>query len=252
MGGLDWSTPFPVKKDPDTALLFMHGFLETPMSFTYLSEQLAEETVVSQFGTLLPGHGSTPRRLSQIHREDWYTSVKRDVDSLGEQYSNLYLCGYSLGGLLSYIIAHEQTVDGLILLAPSFRYCFSFMKWVPDRIKGVIPYFPQFGIDGLNDRTLDKYFAHYVFMPMAAVSQLSRLQEEVEQRFPPAGLSCPVLTLQSTSDWVIDHETTVSVARQFNHPASRHRLFERSNHALPLDHDRKQVAGEIIDFLADC
>lgn len=250
MGALNWESPFPVHRDGSTAVLFVHGFMETPMSFTYLANQLEDALPVSQHATLLPGHGSNPRRLNDTNREDWYTAVRRDAESLSEQYRHLIVCGFSLGGLLAYALSHEVSLSGLVLLAPAFRYRFSAMKWGSDAAANVLPYLPQLGIDGLNDRTLDDYYAHYVFIPLRAVVQLNRLQEEVESKYAPSAVNCPTLTLQSTADWVIDYETTVAVARGLGHTGSRHRLFENSNHVLALDYDRKQVAEEIIDFVA--
>lgn len=246
---LSWSSPFPVRRDSSTAILFVHGFLTTPTIFTYLSRRIDEAVAVSQFATVLPGHGATPSRLRQTSREDWYRVVRRDFNNLTERYDRVVICGMSLGGLLSYALVQEFTPSGVVLLAPAFRYRFQFFKWGADTLGRVLPYVPQCGLDGLSDRTLAEYYPHYMFIPLKSVREISRLQEEIEERFRPSNIDCPVLTLQSVSDWVIDHEAAVSVARQCNHPQSTHRLFEKSNHVLPLDYDRQQVAGEIIDFL---
>jgi len=114
------SMPYFKDNGSETAILLIHGFTATPYELIPLREVL-EKRGFSIYSPLLSGHGSDIQFMSKTSFELWYESVKNGYLALNSIAKNIIVIGQSLGGCIATLVAANNKVDKLILLAPAFK-----------------------------------------------------------------------------------------------------------------------------------
>ena len=102
----------------DTAILFVHGFADTPETWQLLAPRLHELTRATCRVMRLP-YISTPLRLQHCAKlESWLDTLRDEVAILRKKHKRIFIVGHSLGGGLALL---SRDVDGVIVLAPLIR-----------------------------------------------------------------------------------------------------------------------------------
>jgi esterase/lipase len=113
-------------------------------------------------------------------------------------------------------------------------------------LRYLYPFQPKWFGSAINDPNGRKAFKSYFLMPLASVMEIIKLQEEVRKRLEK--ITVPTLILHSRHDTTAPFE---SVAYLENHLGSRQIqavVFEKSNHVLTLDYDKKEVISAVTEF----
>lgn len=125
----NWNRTFerPATK-PRAAVLMLHGLSDSPYSLKSLAESLHRQNAWV-VGLRLPGHGTTPAGLAQVHWRDFTAAVRLAARDLAKQTGPdcpLYLVGYSNGAALAleYTLSQMEGESlpkpaGLILISPA-------------------------------------------------------------------------------------------------------------------------------------
>lgn len=101
--------------------LLVHGFPGTPKEMRDLGEFLNKKGYDSK-GILLPGFGKNLNELYLKSHYDWLDYIKKSfLESLKKKYKKKILVGYSMGAMLSIIVAKELPIDKLILFSPYYN-----------------------------------------------------------------------------------------------------------------------------------
>jgi carboxylesterase len=109
------SDPFYFSRG-STGCLLVHGFSGSPAEMRALACHLAQQDV-TVLGVRLAGHYGDPLALHYTPWRDWLLSVRQAYATLAERCERVVLVGFSLGGALSALLAHERAVAGLAILA---------------------------------------------------------------------------------------------------------------------------------------
>ena len=102
-------------------VLLIHGLTDSP----YFMRPLAEYFRLRGFrvmAILLPGHGTQPGDLLNMHWQEWAQTVTWGTEQLAAEADEIYLAGYSAGATLS--IRHsllDDRVRGLFLYSPALK-----------------------------------------------------------------------------------------------------------------------------------
>ncbi len=104
----------------DNLAILVHGFSGSPFELQELGKFLSEHNINAQ-GVLLAGHGGSYDIFAQADYRDWWNSVKTEIDTLKEEYKNIYLIGYSFGSNIVMDIAsrYPSIFKGVVCLGPS-------------------------------------------------------------------------------------------------------------------------------------
>src|SRR5438876_499776 len=120
------SDPFALGDGPDACLL-LHGLTGSPAEMRPVGEALARAGFRA-VGPLLPGHGTTPEDLHLLARADLLGAARSALLELRGA-RRLYLCGLSMGALLSiHLAARSWLREGLpdfsavAFLAPAIEF----------------------------------------------------------------------------------------------------------------------------------
>lgn len=100
----------------DTAVLFIHGILGTPLHFRDLIPSVPESFSVHNL--VLDGHGKGVKDFSHTSMRKWETQTEEALQSLAQTHKNIILTGHSMGTLLSIDLAtkYPDKVKSLFLL----------------------------------------------------------------------------------------------------------------------------------------
>ena len=123
---------YPVSTSPLTSTIFLkglkaspcvlllHGYAGTPYELKWLSKQL-NDSGYTVFVPRLVGHGTCKNDFLTSTWKDWTRCACDAYIDLSAQYSDVYVGGHSMGGLLASIIARYFDVKKLFLCAPAFK-----------------------------------------------------------------------------------------------------------------------------------
>ncbi|MFH0874081.1 MAG: alpha/beta fold hydrolase [Candidatus Komeilibacteria bacterium] len=110
---------FPAQDKKNLAIL-IHGFSGSPYDMAELGQYLGEQGISAR-GVLLAGHGGDYDHLAQAGHQEWWQSVKDELDRNEGQYENIYLIGYSFGSNLAIDLANRypDKLKGIICMSAS-------------------------------------------------------------------------------------------------------------------------------------
>ena len=206
---------------PRGAAVFLHGLTDSPYSLRHLAEHYRQRGFVAVI-IRMPGHGTVPGGLTQIHWEDWMAATRLAVRTAVERAGPdvpLHLIGYSNGGALAVKYAMDALDDArlarpsrLVLMSPMIGVTafarFSglaalpaiFPAFVKASWLGILPEFNPF---------------KYNSFPVNAARQSYELTRDLQSelnRVAEAGRAAelpPILTFQSVVDFTVSARAVV-------------------------------------------
>lgn len=128
---LKWNSPYELRPSTPTnkAFLLIHGLGDSPWSFTDISKELVRNGYAVRT-VLLSGHGTKPEDLVGVSLEDWQGIVREQVQILHNDFSEVYIGGFSTGANLALEYAvNDPEIQGLLLFSPAFRSN-EYLDWV--------------------------------------------------------------------------------------------------------------------------
>lgn len=253
-----WDAP-----GPRAAFLLVHGLGSYGGRWQFLAGSLMRAGI-SSYAIDLRGFGETP-------------GLKGHVDSLGVYYEDIktlraiiagdcpgrkiFLCGESMGGLISFSAAclNPGLFDGLICLAPAFRNrlkvkytdylrMFFFRVFAPKK-QMLLPFTARMctrdpGYQQVMDTDKREIrIATPVLLTgiLLAEARAGRLKEK---------LSCPVLfQVPLDLDNFVDPEGTKDIFRGLNIPDKKIVFYPQMLHSLSVDLGREEVFSDILNWL---
>jgi esterase/lipase len=182
-------------------ILFIHGFLDSPYSFRALANFFQDKCFVV-YQVLLPGHGTVPGDLLTVQYQDWTAAVDYAILQLSREVNNIYLTGFSLGGLLATNVAVQRpnTFKALILLSPLFKFKFKFPAAIP-LVNSLSHWIPRLRWLNYAD---DSVQVRYISYPVNAVYQIKKLLDRVNKKLAINKISLPLFIMQSAEDQTVD------------------------------------------------
>jgi esterase/lipase len=215
-------------------VLLIHGLFEAPYSMRNLSLFFKNRQFLVR-SILLPGHGTVPGDLLNVHYDEWIKAVQYGIDSFSGEVENLFLCGFSLGGLLCLNQALEfpHTFRSLILLAPAYKLR-THIAWATRinlLLAKMLPHFQWFNHISPN---LD--LVRYQSVSCNAAKQILLLSQKVQDMDAKGLAQTPLFMVISADDELIAHTPLISFFNQQAAPQSR--LLYYTNKALHFNDPR--------------
>ena len=205
--------PSKENTDKKRGVLLVHGLFDSPFSLRDLGHVFYQQNFLVQ-AVLLPGHGTVPGDLLHIHHQSWQEAVAFGVETLQQQVDEVYLCGFSTGGLLciDYHLRHpEMALKGIVTLAPAFKIKFLAAPLLPTLAR-ISPW--------LYKRTEDNY-TKYRSISLNASTETYRLGREVRKKMLlQNGLKTKWFLAFSVSDFVISAKTCQDLFTHYASPDS--------------------------------
>ena len=241
---VDGNAPFELKPSTDAprgiskpyrrGVLLTHGLSDSPYFMRHLAA-FFRENGFRVMAILLPGHGTQPGDLLDVHWQEWARAIEFGADKLAEEVDEVYLAGYSAGAALS--INHsliDSRVRGMFLFSPALEisqraalaYWHTLYSWLMPSAKWV-------------ELKPDLDIFKYESFPKNAAVQMYLLTKLVAARIKGHGLHIPTFVAASLDDATVHASATLEFISRTKHPASKLVLYATESAVLspevPLD-----------------
>lgn len=204
---------------PQRGILLLHGLSDTPLAMRDLSNALSKRCFLSRT-ILLPGHGTRPGDLLTVKRSDWIKAARFGVESLKQQVDEVYIGGFSLGGLLAvYIGLIDPEIDGVLAISPALTlnnlWQLRQSVWLRHLIDWV-------------DKDKPDDYARYESMPTNGLAETYLLTQDLRKQLNEGLSTPPVFMAQSADDPIINTIANQQIfIRHFSHPSSRLLIYSQ-------------------------
>jgi len=248
--------PQPAHLDPSAynadggpwGALLIHGFTGSVAETRPMGEYLAARGLTVRC-PLLPGHGTTPLRLTRIRWQAWAEAVESALDELQCRCRAVFVGGLSLGSLLTlWLGARRPEIAGLIVMAPAIK--------VQDRripltlgLRYVLKYNPKgsMGDSDLGDPQASDRIWCYDDTPLWGASEVYLLQRRVRKLLPR--IVQPVLIFQGRRDKHLDPQAARIVYEAVASPDRTLVWLENSGHNVLADGEREALWAQSYDWM---
>lgn len=224
------------------ACLLIHGYTGGPYEIEPLSNFLKTETNWHIEVPTLPGHGRK-LALENVSHKKWISAAEDSLKQLLDKYDQVYLIGFSMGGMIASYLAAKYKVDKLVLLASARKYL-SFKQIVLD--------IRQVCLDGLRGNIKkNKLYIHYR-KKLGSVPFKSNLEFLKLVKFTKPYLKeidSTVLIAQGQKDGMVPYKTAYFLDKEIHSEEKEVVFFERSRHLICLGEDKDTLNQMVYNFL---
>ncbi|MFF7390471.1 alpha/beta hydrolase [Streptomyces scabiei] len=228
----------------EVGVLLCHGFTGSPQSMRPWAEYLAERGLTVAL-PLLPGHGTRWEDLRPTGWQDWYAEVDRELRTLRERCTRVFVAGLSMGGALALRLAakHGDTVAGVMVVNPANKvhgpaaHALPLLRHFVPTTKGITSDIAKEGVEELG----------YSHVPLHAAHSLRRFLRLVDGELPQ--VTQPLLLLHSPRDHVVPPVDSERVLGRVSSTDVTEILLEQSHHVATLDHDADRIFEESHAFV---
>ncbi|HKS07563.1 MAG TPA: alpha/beta fold hydrolase [Gemmatimonadaceae bacterium] len=233
----------------DRGILLLHGFNDTPQSVAPIARALhARGWTVS--APLLPGHGRADDALERSGTaKAWIAHARSEWDAFRARVPNAVLCGQSMGGALSVMLAAEHPPRALVLLAPYLamgrvpRWASTFW-WLGQLL---LPIFVSNGERALYDEEARaESLGRGVFTPRL-VAELRRVVDAARRVLPE--VTVPTLVVHSRGDYRIPSKSASGTFAAMRAVDKTIIWRENAGHVLGADRGHDELAALIASWL---
>ncbi len=231
-------------------VLVLHGFTGTPDSMRSTINALHQQGFTVS-APLLAGHGTTPEQCAETGWQDWFNSAQKAYLELHAKCSRIFVCGLSLGSLLTLKLSIEypEFISGIACLAtPLF-----FKPWVR-KVLPLVNYSPlkyfwkfqkKFDVD-LKDPQAKGNFWNYDQMPVSSILSIHDLQIKVQMTL--SSIKTPTILIHSRHDSTAPYESMAYITQHVASTVTETVTLENSYHIVTLDYEKEVVAQKVCQF----
>lgn len=226
------------------AVLCIHGLTGTPYEVRPLAEALADRGLRAR-GPLLPGHGGPPEELAALPYSAWTDAVQREVAELRREHRRVFVCGLSLGGLLTLWLAEREELAAAAVIGTPLRFRGG-LPWLVSLARFIVPMRPKQGGAGIADDAARARHPGMSVMPLQSVHELIRLQRVV--RASLEAIRMPLLVAHGALDQTANPADLAAIASAVSSDRIETLRFDRSAHVVPVDFDGPELCEAVASF----
>lgn len=240
--------PFFLKGVEECSVLLSHGYKASPGEMKDLGIALNAKGF-QVYGLRLKGHGTTPEDMKMRSAEDWLYSYKIGYEILFRSKYKIFLCGFSMGGLLTLIQSTELKNDGIISISAPLKvtdFKFNFTG-IAKKLSDVLA---SFGtnikdyVEGIPENPDTNYKRHY----FASMVELKKLMKRAEQNLP--NINSPALVIQGAKDGTVDAKSGMEIYKKIQ--SYEKEIYEPdfgTRHVIVRGEGSEKIVGKIFNFI---
>jgi len=254
VGSFPLGTPEPFFEKGEIAnVLLIHGYTGTPYDFRYLSDIFLEKGL-GCYVPLLTGHGTQALEINTSTAAQWLNDAEQAFHKMPADKPRI-IAGLSMGGLIATILAakHAQEISGLMLLAPAFQLTFGNRVGIMLARLGLYHFIPAIkksdGPCDVADPVAKRNSPAYLSIPLKGLIQLNSLQKQAIRC--ATKINCPVFAAFGKLDHTVDSLASIEILKKFGYDHLQIKEYMRSQHVLPIDIDKAELADDLAQFCQD-
>ncbi|MFT8872340.1 MAG: alpha/beta fold hydrolase [Sporolactobacillus sp.] len=236
-------SPFFYEEGP-RAVLLLHGLTGNSIDVHQLGLFLRQRGYTC-YAPQYRGHASTPEALLRSSPADWWQDVRRAYGELSTKgYSEIAVCGLSIGGLFSLKCGYTFAVKGIVPM------CAPAVVSSAERLSaGVLRYAEKLKrYAGIGDEEIaDQLEAIRAELP-AFIASIDREVRVVQRHL--SEVIAPLFIVQARRDEMVDSGNAFKIYQAVSSAVKHLKWYEQSTHVITLGPERQHVYQDIADFLA--
>jgi carboxylesterase len=228
--------------------LLVHGFPGAPQEMRWLGEYLQQQGY-SVLGIRLFGHATDPSELLRVQARDWLSGIEDGYNYLQGICSQIFIIGFSLGGVLSAIFTQKRQLSGLVLMAVPYKLpsLAHYLRPTLPVLKYVWRYRRPKEPSDWFDKEAERINLHYPVQPVHAIGQIHDLMQALPEALKAICIPTLVIEAQEDRSAAAHHGTYVFESVSSDDKA--HIKIKGSGHSLARDSQRELVFRHINDFV---
>lgn len=222
--------------------LVIHGYTGGPYEVEPLVTYLKQKTDWKIVVPTLPGHGEK-LALENISHDKWIESAEENLLKLNAEHEQVYLIGFSMGGMIAAYLSAKYKVDKLVLLAPAGKYL---------SFKQISVEFGELLMDGLkgnltNNLVYNHYRKKWKTVPFKSTFEFMKLVKHTRHFLTE--IKIPVFIAQGQLDSLVPAKTIHYLDKKIASTEKEFVLFDRSKHMICLGDDKNTLNAMVHNFL---
>lgn len=224
--------------------LIIHGYTGGPYEVNPLADFLKENTDWHIEVPTLPGHGKE-LNLEDVSYKKWIMAAETELEKLQSKYEEIYVIGFSMGGMIAAYLAAKYKIDKLVLLATSGKYL-NFRQIGLDIAEVIVD-----GVRGsLGENKLYQHYKEKIgTVPFKANLEFMKLVRFTRRYLDK--VDSPVLIAHGQQDGMVPYKTGYYLDKEIHSEEKEVVFFERSRHLICLGDDKDTLNGMVYDFLVE-
>jgi len=224
--------------------LLIHGFTGAPYEVQPLAEYLQERTDWKFSVPTLPGHG-VPGSLKGVQYQEWIDHAEAEMLKLIDTCNEVYVVGFSMGGMIASYLAAKYPVKKLILLSAAAFYL------NPKQLAVDIKEIAKDSLSGnlrANELFL-RYKRKITETPFAATLQFRRLVSFIKPLLHQVNV--PTFIAQGESDGIVPPKSAEYLFQTISAKQKKLTYIRRSKHLICHCEERDSLFSQVFDFLME-
>lgn len=222
--------------------LCLHGFTGSPYEVEPLADYLKNKTEWKVSVPTLPGHGEQ-LNLQGIQYEAWLEHAEAELMKLLQTCDQVYVIGFSMGGLIASYLAAKYKVERLVLLSAAALYV------NPPQLLADIREILSDAVQGrLKQNTLYCHYSRKLRMtPFTAARQFKKVVTLVRPMLKK--VQVPTLIAQGECDGIVPPKSAKYLYEHISSTEKRLLYIHHSKHLICHCKESERLFAEVLDFL---
>jgi len=218
--------------------LLIHGFGGGPFELAALEKRLRNDGVCVVQVTL-PGHMKDRKALRQCSYKDWIKAADDAYQNIASHVKpqNIYIVGFSMGGLIGSYLASKYQVGCLITLNTPIYY-WDFRNIVSNLAAD---------IKAARTESVKRYIESSFKYPIYALWNFRRLLGKTKKCFQE--VSCPLLAVQTKDDDAVQYSSAEYIHCNVKTKDKKLIYMKRGGHGVLLGEHTDEAVNCIHDFI---
>ncbi len=216
--------------------LLIHGLGGRPDEVAPLAKYMQSRGIAT-FSAQLKGHTGNKDDLQGVSYRQWIESGERAFEQLSSFCQNIFIVGFSMGGLIAANLPHYHNVKGVITLnTPIYPVNFSRMA------KNLI-----YDIKTRKFGYLRSYLLSSFKIPFSALIEFLKLLNITKSKFKD--LCYPLFVAQAMEDDVVLPKSALYIYNNTNSPSKIIKFYRPADHFICHSPIASELFNDILTFI---
>jgi carboxylesterase len=222
--------------------LLIHGFTGGPYEVNPLASYLERHTDWKIVVPTLPGHGEI-LDLRGKKADEWVEHAKEELRALLEECEQVYVIGFSMGGLIASYLAVEYPVSKLVLLSAAAYYVnpkqllTDIKEMFRDVFKGELS----------NNELYVRYKKKIKDTPISATYQFRKVVLMAKPLLKD--IKVPVFIAQGKKDGIVPPKSADFLYEEITYEEKERHFSEEAKHLICHSDDSDELFEKVKEFL---
>ncbi|TVP83790.1 MAG: alpha/beta fold hydrolase [Alkalicoccus sp.] len=222
--------------------LIIHGFTGAPKEVEDIQNHFAGDSWLV-YTPELPGHDGTRESMRDADYRAWVYKAQVALEELIKRCDEVYIIGFSMGGVIAGYLAARYPVDRLVLISSAVFYLNP--KQIAEDLKG---WFLE-GIRGeLDQNDIYRFYREKIKRtPVSAAVEFTKLVKKL--RHALNDINVPTLIVQGEKDGLVPVRSAEYIYEHIRSEDKEIYFFEEAKHYIWYGSDKEAFLKKLESFL---